>query len=235
MNQLIWKLPYDVRRSVYRLLRRQTYAKFQQLRLKDSDVDSLKPFIERKAIFVHIPKTAGISVCHALFGSLSGGHKRIREYSIAFSKEEFHSFFKFAFVRHPADRLCSAFSYLRKGGRTSQDAAYGKKVLARFEDMNEFVETWFDVSKLYDYLHFVPQYEFMCLAGVDPQVDFLGKFESLSEDFDIIARKLGVHVELPEMNSSKQNKDWKNQLSIENREKIAELYSIDYELFGYDV
>lgn len=235
MKDMLWHFPYSLRRNIYKMLRADEYKEYQQLRLEFSETDSLKPFIDRKAIFVHIPKTAGISVCHALFNSLSGGHKRIKEYTLAFSKQEFSSFYKFAFVRHPADRLCSAFHYLRNGGRTEEDKAYGQNVLAPFKDMNEFVELWFDHDKLHDYIHFIPQFEFMCISGNKPQVDYIGKFESLNEDFKIISSELNLDIELPELNSSKQKVKWQDQLTIKNRQKIADIYSNDYALFGYKV
>ena len=209
-------------------------GRYEELRYSDDELDSLKPFVKKRAIFVHIPKTAGISVCYSLFGGLAGGHKRIREYCLAFSKQEFESFYKFAFVRHPADRLCSAFRFLRKGGRSEQDAQYGQQVLGAFRDEDDFVKNWLTRDRLHDYLHFVPQYEFLRTWGTSPKVDFIGRFENLAEDFETIRSRVGGKP-LKNLNSSERQKAWQEILSDESRERIREVYAEDYELFGYEV
>lgn len=208
--------------------------RYRELRAADNDLDSLRPFISKKAIFVHIPKTAGISVCYSLFGGLAGGHRRIREYSLAFSKREFESFYKFAFVRHPADRLCSAFRFLRKGGRSKEDARYGKEVLGSFANEDDFVKKWLKRERLHDYLHFVPQYEFLRTWGTSPKVDFIGRFENLAEDFETIRSRVGGKP-LKNLNSSERQETWQEVLSDQSRKLASEIYAVDYELFGYEV
>jgi len=55
------------------------------------------PFDRYQCIFVHIPKTAGVSICRSLFENLAGGHTTIAKYQIIFSKKEFDRYFKFTF------------------------------------------------------------------------------------------------------------------------------------------
>ncbi len=70
---------------------------------------------KHKCIFVHIPKTAGISVSVSLLGE-SIGNMSAMYYRALFGKEDFRLYFKFAFVRNPFTRLISAFEFLKKGG-----------------------------------------------------------------------------------------------------------------------
>ena len=81
---------------------------------KDSESNMLKVFDEKKCIFFHIPKTAGISLVKALFGDLDWGHRDVNYYINVFDKKRFNDYFKFTFVRNPYDRLFSAYSFLKK-------------------------------------------------------------------------------------------------------------------------
>lgn len=233
-QELLWRCPYSLRRRILASLKPAQAMRFRNLRSSNDELDSLQPFVNKRAIFVHIPKTAGISVCYSLFGGLAGGHKRIREYCAAFSKEEFESFYKFAFVRHPADRLCSAFRFLRKGGRSKEDARYGQEALGSYRNEDDFVKNGLSRESLHDYLHFVPQYEFLRTWGIEPRVDFIGRFENLEEDFETIRRQVGGEP-LKKLNSSERQKTWEKILSDESRERIGEVYAEDYELFDYKV
>lgn len=75
---------------------------------------SLRPCDEMGCIFVHIPKAAGTSVAHGLFGR-GVGHKSIYEYRKIFGAD-FQEYFKFAVVRNPFSRVVSAYESLRRGG-----------------------------------------------------------------------------------------------------------------------
>ena len=233
-QELLWRCPYSLRRGMLATLKPLQAKNLHELRYSDDELDSLKPFVKKRAIFVHIPKTAGISVCYSLFRGLAGGHKSIREYCLAFSKEEFESFYKFAFVRHPADRLCSAFRFLRQGGRSDEDERYGREVLGKYADENEFVQKWLRREKLHDYLHFVPQYEFLRTWGTQPRVDFIGRFENLNDDFETIRKKTGGEP-LKKLNTSERGKSWQDVLSESSREIVREVYAEDYELFDYEL
>lgn len=82
---------------------------------------SYKPLDNLKCIFVHIPKTAGISISRSIFGNLGGGHTKIRDYELIFSAKDFNNYFKFTFVRNPWDRIFSAYRFLKNGGINEED------------------------------------------------------------------------------------------------------------------
>lgn len=65
----------------FKVTRRQDFLAIQKLRVRETtEWGSYKPFDEKKAIFVHIPKCAGVSVNKALFGNLAGGHTTLDQY-----------------------------------------------------------------------------------------------------------------------------------------------------------
>lgn len=65
------------------------------------------------------------------------------------------------------------------------------------------------------------------------QLDFLGRFESLNEDYKYIMEKLQLKFELTETNKSKR-KDYKEYYNETVRQKISDLYSKDIQIFDYN-
>ena len=76
---------------------------------------TLREFEKMKCIFVHIPKTGGVSIGDALFENGSPGHRDVTRYRKIFGRK-FWSYYKFAFVRNPFTRLISTYEYLKGGG-----------------------------------------------------------------------------------------------------------------------
>ncbi len=119
---LFYCLPHDIRRRIVAGFAPQMFRDLEQFRASTrAGPYSLQPFDRLRCIFVHIPKAASVSVCRGLFGELAGGHAHIGVYQLAFSHLEFSSYFKFAFVRNPWDRLFSAYAFLRDGGMDESD------------------------------------------------------------------------------------------------------------------
>lgn len=197
---------------------------------------SLKPFDEQKCIFVHITKCAGVSISMSLFGNQGGGHLRIPHYQLIFSQSEFDRYYKFTFVRNPWDRLVSAFLFLKKGGTNKADRQWAQANLSQFEDFDSFVTGWVNRRNINRWKHFVPQYKFVCQPGSQtPNVDFIGYFEYLHEDFAQIQRKLDRHTSLEHLNKTEgANRDYRDYYTEATRKLVAEVYREDVNLFGYD-
>ncbi|RUO75809.1 sulfotransferase family 2 domain-containing protein [Idiomarina seosinensis] len=191
-------------------------------------------FKSRNGLFVHIPKAAGSAVCMSLFGH-QVGHKKIADYYFS-DYQGTASLFKFAFVRHPITRFESSFHFLRSNSPFLSDKGMQQQ-LAKFADINAFCDAFLADPKSYSSLHFVPQYQFLSYTGnrKDKQigVDYIGRFESIDEDFATVCQQLGVSRELPQLNVNKQLQ--RLSLDAERSERLREYYDTDFYLFGYNL
>jgi len=155
-----------------------------------------------KFIFIHIQKTAGSSISSALNPFCEESYDSIQHWSAVRLKEKFgddiwNEYFKFSFVRNPYDRLFSWYNMIDK--------------LRHSLNPNPFH------SYIHQHIHSFADFIMMDgkgIAGIDltgpelpPQritqfqrvsdknrviVDFIGRYESLTNDFDYICKRLNI-------------------------------------------
>lgn len=230
-------LPQVLARPAFRLMMPEKYRELHALRDHDPiglDDRSFKPLIQQECLFVHIPKTAGISLGQALFGCMTGGHMSMLDYQTAFEAAEIRRFFKFTFVRNPWDRVASAYYYLKAGGRNDADRADAKKIVAPYRDFEGFVMGYLAAGRP-EQKHFRPQYQFLCTSPWGPpKVDFIGRYERLEADFATVSERLGLENRLSWKNRTPiRPRDWRASYSDQTAEIVAQTYAKDIRLFGY--
>ncbi len=184
-----------------------------------------------KCIFIHIPKAAGISVAKSLFGNLAAGHKNYRYFQSKYPRYTLKQYYKFTFVRHPYTRISSAYSFLQNGGINERDLEFKNKVLSQYSSVNDFVLNYLNKQTIYSYTHFVPQVDYLINQKGKIDMDFIGKFESIDDDYKTITKKLGIKNTLNHYNKTKQTK--KPTLNEEAKNKIYQLYQSDFKLLDY--
>ena len=192
----------------------------------------LSLFLDKKCVFFHIPKTAGISISNALFGDVKWGHRSVNFYKSHYGEKVFNSLYKFCFVRNPYDRLFSAYTFLKEGGINNQDLEFSNSYLQEFASFDEFVLKGLEKEEIMNWVHFKPQYTFVCDENDNIVMDFIGKMENLKADFNTVCKHLNIESELQKLNMSATKK---NDFSEEVKTMIKIKYQKDFNLFYPDL
>jgi len=138
------------------------------------------------------------------------------------TKRQYHSYFKFTFVRNPWAR---AFSWYQNVLRDEQHRAYH----GIGEDMpfTEFLERFAGKGMLRPQLYWITDYE-----GNIP-LDYIGKFENLHQDFIEVCRRLNFkNTKLPHKLKG-SHKDYRRFYDDRAVDIINQVYRKEIELFGY--
>ncbi|SEF40124.1 Sulfotransferase family protein [Alcanivorax sp. DSM 26293] len=186
-------------------------------------------------IFIHVPKAAGTSVNHALYGRTLG-HYSALEIEKTFPRL-FERAFTFTLVRNPWDRALSAYRFARQGQTDSMGVLNpGQYQIPGFDSFERFVNDWLPAQDLLktDFI-FQPQSHFACDANGEIMVDFVGKVESLNKDMQIVSARLGRNISVGKSNSTRlAGTDYRSAFtSNEMIDAISTLYRNDVNKFGY--
>lgn len=148
---------------------------------------------------------------------------------IRYPVEPFADYFKFAFVRHPLDRFVSAW---RDKVVSMNYYGFEPEVLQRMQTLEAFAE-W-TAGKDLDDVASVDQHLVLQTRAVDlTQVDHLGRLETFAEDFAVVTRRLGLPDLAEQDHRNRSTHGGRPEVSAEVRERIAELYRLDFQVLGY--
>ncbi len=142
-----------------------------------------------------------------------------------FTNEEWKSYFKFSFVRNPWDWVLSNFFY---------NFPYLGQTLYRFK-MEHFDAIWYFLrihnQCLYSDSYF--QSDFVYDQEGASLVDFVGRYETLQDDFNKVCQILKIEPEnLLRLNSSR-HLPYKSIYTPETIEAVKIRFSKDIDLLGY--
>ncbi len=134
--------------------------------------------------------------------------------------ELFESYFKFAFVRNPWDRLVSEYEFIR---RRPDHGRHSKVMKMGFEKYIVYQSKRFDAHQI----------NMLADKNGNLLMDFIGKFENLHDDWNRVTDKLGI--ENKELTHRKKAgiKDYNSYYTDESRALVSELWKRDIEAFGY--
>jgi len=241
---ILWRLPHDTRHTLFEILSPGRFRNMQALRrLPPHTKTSLSLFDQYRCLFVHVPKTGGLSIETGLFGIAGiNDHRPLWQYELTYNQNEFESYFKFGFVRNPWDRLVSAFYYLQNGSHyiSQHDIKWSKNTLGAYKTFKSFVKGWLSEQNIMKSLqeqvwHFAPQYSYLCDPLGHLKLDFIGRYENLQADYEQIRQQLGIGTALPHENQSRKTAlPYQEEYDEEMRQIVAKVYQTDIELFGYE-
>lgn len=127
----------------------------------------------------------------------------------------YSDYFKFSFVRNPWDRVVSWYCFEKK----------------RFTNKKR------DLTNV-NFSKYIKNYENIWAHGFQYEsvkcCNFIGRFENLQKDFDIICDKIGIpQQQLPHKNKT-NHKHYTEYYDDETKQIVAERYAKDIEYFGYE-
>jgi hypothetical protein len=128
-------------------------------------------------------------------------------------------YFTFSFVRNPLSRSVSAFCYLQQ---------FYPKEIPGIKDWN--FEDWIDyVCKTPDAK--INQHARSQYIAVPPKINFIGKFERIRQDWQILRDMLG----LPQLKYKQKSKHgpYLEYYNSETKKRIESRYEKDFLTFGY--
>jgi chondroitin 4-sulfotransferase 11 len=239
-SKLLNLVPEEQRLTVEHWLNKRAHdAKRKQVRHLGEGSQALTytftSFDVHRCIFVHVPKAAGISVAMALFNNAGAGHFDARYYRKVFGSD-FWRYYKFTFVRNPFTRLASAYEFLKRGGHPAvrKDAVFSKEVLPGYATFDDFVLNWLTPGRRWPMPHFRPQIEYLTV-GDRLVMDFVGRYENLAADFDVVRKRLGVETQLKHLNRTPVEDlaiaaHYANDAVVR---RVQDVYQKDFELLGY--
>lgn len=188
-----------------------------------------------RAIFIHVQKTAGSSIeavlraqdpaagSHLVDGSRHVDAVRVREH---LGPAIWDSYFKFAFVRNPWDRLVSWYQMCIDVREPNAFQRYVREAFPTFESFVMGATTGRGAKTTRNQLDYV----------TDPTgrliVDFVGRYENVEADFAVVATRLALAGALPRVNVSRHG-DYRAYYSDATRGIVAERFARDIAAFGY--
>jgi hypothetical protein len=193
---------------------------------------------ELRCIFVHIQKTGGSSIRGALKMVQFDPHKHrfARELRAAYGEEIWRSYFKFAFVRNPWDRLVSWWEMMRRNSLEGRPMnGFQRLILARARTFEEFIRAGDIEIHDPDGSKWIYRNQIDYLSDEEGRllVDYVGRFERLQADFAEVAARLGTPpVALPHANRT-ERRPFESYYSPELRDHVGRRYQRDIETFGY--
>lgn len=221
------------RRIRHRILRPHIWI-LQREADEDEYLYGLQDAYRSQSIFFHVPKTAGMSIAHALWGGPGASHLTPEHAKLVFGFREYRTFFKFCFVRNPYDRLVSAWAFLLEGGLHSWKSRWVKEHISPYSDLRQFVREKLPTDTILSNLHFRPQYRFLTNRSGQVVADFIGRYERIEDDFSHIARKIGTQYSaLPKKNRSSRSRDLTQYYDADTANTVWRVYRRDFDLFEY--
>ncbi len=136
--------------------------------------------------------------------------------------------YKFSMVRNPWDKVVSHYKYRERTNQTGMGTnkiAFEQWVACTYGA--EKNPLYYDNPKM-----FQPQVAWLRNQSGQIDLDFVGRFENLEADFEVIKKQLSLRRRLPHLNKSEQ-RDFRDFYNERTYSIVAEWFAEDIRCFDY--
>lgn len=185
------------------------------------------------SIFVHVPKTGGMSVQRWLLENTNATLAKAKKHRSLYQLEQTYGKFDYSFavVRNPWDWCVSWYFFSKeRAERRLANPALIQKGKRKIE-YNKHVLEMFDKGFDYFVEHTLLKEQYTKVQGV---TDIL-RLENIDNDIKKIKDRFNITSNLPYVNkSSSREKDYKQYYTSKSKNIIANKFANDIRMFGYD-
>ena len=205
---------------------------------------------ERKFIFVHIHKTAGSSIRNSLLKNIPGSSYLGYHHSFAETiPGSYKDYFKFCIVRNPWDRLVSWYYSIINLKASNNFKEY---IESNCKDFSGFLKC----TNIIDEIRSAPppsdpntlkirnlpypksisfnQLDYISDSKGNVLVNYVGKFENLSDSLEYICDKISLNIPLRKDKVGPVRNPYKDFYSTQDKDLVTQLYKRDIEHFNYE-
>lgn len=209
---------------------------------------------DKRVLFVHVPKTGGVSVEEAVREACPDARKKragatpIGRHAtlskILQQEPQATDYWTFGYVRNPWARMVSWYSMIDQWSRRWGPAS-GKPQDVRHGGMRDGNDMWRAAAAYRDFEEFIlrgteelprvgkPQISYLRAPKRGKEADFIGRTETFAEDLQTVQRHLGIEpTPVPHRNKSRHG-TYHDYYTDASRAKVADVYAEDIDLFGY--
>jgi len=190
---------------------------------------------EHKIVFLNIKKVASSSITECMKSKLNANVEFLW-------CKKYQDYFSFAFVRDPLDRLLSCYNNKIKAPNIKNpqtnigiifDKYHTDKLFYKGMSFKKFLRAISSLDPSQYDPHFLPQYIRVCDNNKNIVVDFIGKFESLKNDFHYVLVKNNLPILiLPHLNKTSFKEEMYDEETIELAKQVYGVQE-DMEIFNY--
>jgi len=176
-------------------------------------------------LFIHINKTGGTSIKRAL--GIPHRLQTAKEVLEEIGRRQWKKRFSFSFVRNPWDKVASHYAYRVQTNQTGlgeRPVGFNEWVRLAYDEQDP---RYYDQPKM-----FMAQTDWLTDENKEMVVRFVGRFESLGEDFSRVCEALGRDVKLPHLKRSSRG-DYRTMYDSGAVEIVTRRFADDLARFGY--
>jgi hypothetical protein len=136
-------------------------------------------------------------------------------------------YYKFAFVRNPWDWHVSMYHFI-----LSEPTHTKHSLVKSFGNFKNYLE-WV-IATPHPFAKGATKFQKDALTDGAGKllVDFVGRYETLAQDFDRVCQTLNITTHLPHVNKS-AHQDYRDYYDARTRQMVADHFAEDIALFGY--